>query len=150
MKVLQFAWSNPTNTFLPHNHPVNCVVYSGTHDNNTTLGWWQTEADEATRHFVNQYIQAEAREVNWLMIRLAMASTAHTAIVPLQDILGLGSEGRMNTPGQESGNWTWRFQTYQLTEAMRERLAYFTWLYQRRPDQQEKVYGDQAVAKATT
>lgn len=84
------------------------------------------------------------------MIRLAMASTAHTAIVPLQDILGLGSEGRMNTPGQESGNWTWRFQTYQLTEAMRERLAYFTWLYQRRPDQQEKVYGDQAVAKATT
>ncbi|MCS6836957.1 MAG: 4-alpha-glucanotransferase [Anaerolineae bacterium] len=147
MKVLQFAWSDPTNVFLPHNHPMNCVVYSGTHDNNTTLGWWKTETDEPTRHFLNQYIQAEAREINWLMIRLALASSAHTAIVPLQDILGLGSEGRMNTPGKESGNWKWRFQAHQLTEAMRERLAFFTWLYQRRPDQRERAYGDQATAK---
>lgn len=147
MKVLQFAWSDPSNAFLPHAHPINSVVYTGTHDNNTTLGWWQSETDSAARDFVSQYIQAEVRDVNWLMIRLAFASPAHTAVVPLQDVLSIGAEGRMNTPGKESGNWTWRFTPEMLSESARERLSYFAWLYQRKPEQQAKVYGDQAVKK---
>lgn len=139
MKVLQFAWSEPTNTFLPHNYPHNCVVYTGTHDNNTTLGWWQEEIDDATRSLVTDYLGYEVREVTWDLIRLAMASTAHTAIFPLQDLLSRDSSGRMNTPGKQVGNWGWRFQPWELHVDIRQRLAHLTWLYQRRADQQTPV-----------
>jgi 4-alpha-glucanotransferase len=147
MKVLQFAWSDPTNAFLPHNHPVNAVVYTGTHDNNTTLGWWASETDDNTKRFISEYVARGVQEINWEMIRMAMASASHTAIFPLQDLLGLGGDARMNTPGKESGNWTWRFEPYQLNDDIRNRLSYLTWLYQRKPEQQAKVYGDIAVKK---
>ncbi len=145
MKVLQFAWSDPKNPFLPHNHTPNSVVYSGTHDNNTTVGWWQQEAHESVRAFINHYIGREVTEPNWALIRLGMMSVGHTFVAPMQDVLGIGPEGRMNTPGRPSGNWTWRFIPRDLDNPARDRLAHLTWLYQRRPDQQEKVYGDAAV-----
>lgn len=145
MKVLQFAWSDPTNTFLPHNHPMNAVVYSGTHDNNTTIGWWLDEVDEGTRGFMQDYLAREVHEINWTLMRMAMASPAHTAIFPMQDVLNLGAEGRMNTPGKEGGNWTWRFTEDGFDHEGRNRLAHYTWLYQRRADQQDRFYGDVAV-----
>ncbi|MCU0511801.1 MAG: 4-alpha-glucanotransferase [Anaerolineae bacterium] len=147
MKVLQFAWSDPTNAFLPHNQPVNCVVYTGTHDNNTTIGWWLNpeEVTPEMRQFVQEYLGKEVYEINWELMRVAMRSAAHTAIFPMQDVLNLGAAARMNTPGVQGGNWGWRFTEEQLTQESHHRLAHYTWLYQRRPDQQTKEYGDTAT-----
>jgi len=145
MKVLQFAWNNPDNPFLPHNHVPNCVVYSGTHDNNTSLGWYEAEADEHVRWLMSEYLGHEVKEANWTLIQLGMASVAHTFVAPMQDILELDADARMNTPGIESGNWTWRLTEVALEGANKERLAHLTWLYRRRADQQERVYGDVAV-----
>jgi 4-alpha-glucanotransferase len=145
MKVLQFAWSDSKNPFLPHNHSINCVVYTGTHDNNTTIGWWFDEVDDATKNFMQTYLEREIREINWRMIQIAMMSPAHTAIFPMQDILNLGAEGRMNTPGIEQGNWTWRFTEEAFDHDGKNRLKHLTRLYQRHPEQQDKVYGDAAI-----
>ncbi|GAB4575730.1 MAG: 4-alpha-glucanotransferase [Anaerolineae bacterium] len=148
MKVLQFAWGgDPRNAFLPHNHIPNCVVYSGTHDNNTTLGWWQEEVTDHMRGFMTDYLGMEVHDPAWTFMVLGMRSPAHTFIVTMQDVLGLGSEARMNTPGKPSGNWTWRFTPAQFERA-NPGLAHITWLYQRRPDQQEKLYGDLATLDA--
>ena len=138
MKVLQFAWGSldEASGFLPHAHVPNAVVYTGTHDNNTTLGWWHTETDEAIKQHIGSYVAHELHEPNWELIRLAWMSVAHTAICPLQDIIGLGEEARMNTPGKASGNWTWRFVPEQLDSGLRERLRWFTRLYVRLPEQQ--------------
>ncbi len=148
MKVLQFAWSNPTNPFLPHNHVPNCVVYTGTHDNNTTLGWWENEADEKTRAFLTTYLDRDVDEPNWTLIRVGMQSVAHTFVVPMQDVLGLGMEARMNTPGKPSGNWTWRLLPHLLERSAGERLKALTWLYQRAPEQRGRTYGDAALHSA--
>lgn len=148
MKVLQFAWSDPKNPFLPHNHVPNSVVYSGTHDNNTTLGWWNSEVDDNTRGFISEYLGQEVNDPAYTLMQLGMRSVAHSFIVPLQDVLGLGAEARMNTPGQPSGNWTWRFTPEMLETRANDRLAHLTWLYQRRPDQQAKEYGDVAVKRS--
>jgi 4-alpha-glucanotransferase len=145
MKVLQFAWSNPKNPFLPHNHVVNCVVYSGTHDNNTTLGWWEEEMDDNARRFMTDYLGYEVRDPVWTLMKIGMQSVAHTFIMPLQDLLALGSDARMNTPGKPAGNWTWRFTEELLQRRANPALAHLTWLYQRRADQQQKEYGDVAV-----
>lgn len=147
MKVLQFAWSDPSNVFLPHNHIENCVVYTGTHDNNTTIGWFHDEVDEGTLNFMKTYLERDINEINWRMMQVAMMSPAHTAIFPMQDVLNLGSEARMNTPGKEGGNWTWRFTEDAFEHGGKDRLSHLAWLYRRRPDQQEKVYGDVAVKK---
>ncbi len=147
MKVLQFAWSDPKNPFLPHAHVPNCVVYSGTHDNNTTVGWWREEANPAARRFVAAYLGREnadphrgladfEREPHWALIRLGLMSVAHTFIAPMQDVLGLGPEARLNTPSRADGNWTWRVRPEQLEDPARERLAELTRLYRRRADQQ--------------
>ncbi|MDX2078123.1 MAG: 4-alpha-glucanotransferase [bacterium] len=144
MKILQFAWSDPKNPFLPHNFVNNSVVYSGTHDNNTTLGWWQKEADDNARRFLSTYIDKEVTEPHWTLVRLGMASAAHTFIAPMQDILGYGADSRMNTPGRESGNWGWRFTADIFDSHYDDRLAHLTWLYKRRADQQGEVYGDAA------
>lgn len=146
MKVLQFAWSDPRNPFLPHSHGFDSVVYSGTHDNNTTIGWWQDETDDHTRQFMQDYLGKAVTDPNWELIRLGMMSIANTFIAPMQDVLSLGREGRMNTPGVESGNWGWRLTVAQLenTDA-RDLLASLTYLYRRRADQQEVVWGDAAV-----
>lgn len=147
MKVLQFAWSEPKNVFLPHNHSLNSIVYTGTHDNNTTIGWWLSEADDGVRSFMREYIGHDPHEINWEMVRIAMQSPAHTAIFPMQDILNLGAEARMNTPGKQGGNWTWRFTSAGFDHPGKDRLAHLTWLSMRRPDQREREYGDQAVRK---
>ncbi len=135
MKVLQFAWSGPENAFLPHEHPRHAVVYSGTHDNDPTNGWWRHLAGPDIRALVSEYAGHEVHEPNWTLIRLGMMSPAHTFIAPLQDVLGLGREGRMNLPGEGTGNWNWRFDDKDLAGEIGERLARLTWLYRRRPDQ---------------
>ncbi len=123
MVVLQFAWnSNRANPHLPHNHEPDSVVYTGTHDNDTALGWWASlDADE--RIFVRDYLQSDMAEPNRDLIRCALASRANTAIVPLQDYLGLGSEHRMNTPGNDSGNWRWRFAWSDLPDSLAPAIA---------------------------
>jgi 4-alpha-glucanotransferase len=135
MKVLQFAWSGPDNAFLPHEHEQNCVVYAGTHDNDPVLGWWRHLADAATKDFVADYAGYPADEPHWTLIRLGMRSSGHTFIATMQDILGLGREGRMNLPGEGKGNWDWRMPATAFTCSGGDRLAHLTWLYRRRPDQ---------------
>ena len=143
MRVLQFAFlsGSADDWHLPHNYPRNCVVYTGTHDNNTTIGWFHgddagsttlsNEAREQEKRRALKYLATSGAEVNWDMIRLAWASVANTAIVPLQDVLGLGSEARMNTPGTKSGNWKWRFTADLLTDDIKARLSELTELYGR-------------------
>jgi len=135
MKVLQFAWSGPDNAFLPHEHVPGCVVYSGTHDNDPTLGWWKHLAGSAEKELVAEYAGGPVTEPHWTLIRLGMMSCAHTFIATMQDVLGLGREARMNLPGEGHGNWNWRMPADAFTHAAGERLARLTWLYRRRPDQ---------------
>ncbi len=124
MKVLQFAFAaDAADPYLPHNYPRNCAVYTGTHDNDTTLGWYQ-KAPASEQDFVRRYLARDGSDIAWDMMRLAFASVAEIAVVPLQDVLRLGSEHRMNTPGTASGNWQWRFKwaqlEYWLTLVLRE------------------------------
>ncbi len=137
MKVLQFAWSGPDNHFLPHEHERDSVVYTGTHDNDPVLGWWHHLTDKRIRALVAEYAGCPVDEPNWTLIRLGMSSVARTFIVPMQDILDLGREGRMNRPGDGDGNWNWRLAPQALEHPGAERLARLTWLYRRRPDQSE-------------
>jgi 4-alpha-glucanotransferase len=122
--VLQFGFSNPgAHVYLPHRLTPDRVVYTGTHDNDTTLGWWKsiTSADE--RRAVRSYVGAGEGEINWGLIRLAQGSVASLSVVPLQDVLGLGSEARFNIPSVKEGNYRWRFQQGVLTPQLAERLA---------------------------
>jgi 4-alpha-glucanotransferase len=107
MKVLQFAFSEADSQYLPHRHVSNAVVYTGTHDNDTTRGWWDT-LDPDARGRVRDYLGSTGAEIEWDLIRAAYASVADRAIVPLQDVFGLGGEARMNTPALAEGNWSWR------------------------------------------
>jgi 4-alpha-glucanotransferase len=111
MKILQFAFGGDgQHEFLPHQYPVACVVYSGTHDNDTARGWWRNAAPHE-RAFAGTYLACGEHDVHWAMIRAASNSVAAMALFPMQDVLGLGSEHRMNTPGTLGGsNWAWRFQ----------------------------------------
>lgn len=114
MAVLQFAFGGKAdNLYLPHNQRANSVVYPGTHDNDTTRGWYAT-TDEATRDHVRRYFRINGQEISWDFLRSAYASVANLAIIPLPDLLSLGSEGRFNTPGKAQGNWTWRYRADQL------------------------------------
>ena len=137
MKVLHFAWSDSANPFLPHNHRVNCIVYTGTHDNNTTRGWWEHEVDQRTRDFVKDYIGGEIHDIVWTLARVGMRSVARAFIMPMQDVLSLGASARMNTPGRAAGNWTWRITDAALSHPGKEALRQFTRLYNRHPDQQK-------------
>jgi 4-alpha-glucanotransferase len=131
MKVLQFAFStDPNDIFLPHNYDRNCVVYTGTHDNDTTLGWYE-KATEHERDFVRRYCKTDGHQMNWDLIKLALQSIADIAILPLQDILDLGSEGRMNFPGTVDKNWEWRFSWDQVKPEVAPRLYELTALYGR-------------------
>jgi len=122
MRILQFAFGDGArNAYLPHNHVRNCVVYTGTHDNDTTRGWYAA-LDTKQRHFVRRYLAVDGDDIAWDLIRAGSASVANTFIAPLQDVLDLGSEARMNHPGRPQGNWTWRFASEQLTDAVRGRL----------------------------
>lgn len=122
MRVLQFAFDgNPDNPYLPYNYERDTVVYTGTHDNDTLVGWFAGLSEEERRR-VTRYIGREDISVHWEMIRQAYASVAVLAIVPLQDWLGLGSEARMNQPGRESGNWQWRCRWEQLSDGLAEAI----------------------------
>jgi 4-alpha-glucanotransferase len=108
MKVLQFAFDgNPDNPYLPRHHEEQSVVYTGTHDNDTTVGWWK-QLDDQTRDQVRSCLVDPDEAMPWALIRLALDSTARLAVVPAQDLLALGSESRMNTPGTDEGNWAWQ------------------------------------------
>lgn len=138
MKVLQFAWGSAdgANSFLPHHHVQNSVVYTGTHDNNTTVGWWNDpiEVNDHIRSFFYRYTGRqphEVREIHWEMIRLAESSVANTCVILFQDLLGLGAEARMNLPGRESGNWTYRCKPEDFDHPAHGRLAEMTHLYDR-------------------
>lgn len=126
MKILQFAFdSGEKNNYLPHFYPPHCVVYTGTHDNDTSAGWFR-KASSADRRFAAEYLQiggaCAARTAAWKMIRAAWSSVAVFSVAPLQDVLCLGSEARMNTPSTPAGNWQWRFQSRQLTDRVARRL----------------------------
>ncbi len=138
MKVLHFAWDGPANPFLPHNHPANCIVYTGTHDNNTTRGWWEHEVDERTRAFIKDYLGADVGDIVWTLARVGMRSPAKVFIMPMQDVLSLGASARMNTPGVPAGNWTWRITDEALDHPGKDALLHITALYQRHPSQQER------------
>lgn len=133
MKVLQFAFGDdPTNPYLPHNYTPNYVVYTGTHDNDTTLGWFNT-LDPDTRAAVLTYLGRDEQTVDiaWDLMRLGLMSVASYAITPLQDVLRLGSEARMNIPGRLGGNWNWRFPAEALHDELAHQLRQLTRVYGR-------------------
>ncbi len=131
MKVFQFAFStDPLDPFLPHNYVHHCVAYTGTHDNDTAVGWYQT-APENERHFIRRYLSRSGEDIAWDMIRAVWSSVAVFALAPMQDFLSLGSEARMNLPGRASGNWTWRLPADALTPALTARLKEINYLYAR-------------------
>jgi 4-alpha-glucanotransferase len=121
MLVLQFAFDgSPGNPYLPANHVENAVVYTGTHDNDTTLGWYAA-LDAGTRARVDASLASTPGDMPGSLVRAAYASPARLAVLPMQDLLGLGSDARMNTPGTTSGNWVWRFEWRQLDAALPDR-----------------------------
>jgi 4-alpha-glucanotransferase len=137
MAILQFAFGGDThaNDFLPHNFPRRKVAYTGTHDNDTVVGWWRGGVGDSTRtaQAVEEehrralvYVGGDGREIHWDFIRALFVSVADTAIVPLQDVLGLGTEARMNLPGRGPGNWRWRYRAAALTPEVRKRLRAIT------------------------
>ena len=133
MKILQFAWGDVSGEarFLPHNHEPNCIVYSGTHDNNTSIGWLNEEATPAMTHHLNVYLDREAGDIQWEFIHMGEASVARIFLVPLQDVLGLDSRARMNLPGREGGNWGWRATAQDFETPGMARLQHFTRIYGR-------------------
>lgn len=137
MSVLQFAFEDdPTNVYLPHHYRRDSVVYTATHDNQTTVGWFQTRPDHELAA-VQRYLGRDGSDIAWDMIRLALASVANTAIFPLQDILRLDDEARLNVPGQPSGNWGWRFLPHQLDEGLAGGLRELTRIYGRAGDKSQ-------------
>jgi len=132
MNILQFAFTGEAeNPYLPHNVRRNSVIYTGTHDNDTTLGWYASREKEELENF-HRYLGPVSEAANWALIRMAYASVADTAIVPLQDVLGLGTEGRMNMPGRLGGNWSWRFSQEDLLPKYRDKLLEMAVTYGRR------------------
>lgn len=134
MKVLQFAFdSREESDYLPHNYGRNCVVYTGTHDNDTLLGWYNAiipEDKETALTYLNNRATDE-RQVHWDYICLAMRCVADTCIIPMQDILGLGTEARINIPSTLGGNWVWRMEKGAFTEELACKLRKLTKLYGR-------------------
>jgi 4-alpha-glucanotransferase len=134
MAVLHFAFSpEPRSSFIPYALHRNMVVYSGTHDNNTTAGWYFEDATEAEKDLVRRYAGTSGHEVNWDLIRLALGSVADIAIVPHQDLAGLGSDCRMNTPAVGEGNWRFRITPRMLGEGLQARFWDLVETYGREP-----------------
>jgi 4-alpha-glucanotransferase len=154
MLILQFAFDTPesgalpgVNTYLPHNHRRNAVVYTGTHDNDTTRGWYQ-ERTPAEQDLIRRYLGRPDDDMVWDLIRLAMASVARYAIIPFQDALNLGNEARMNTPSVPGGNWSWRYRPEALNPWVAARLGELVTLYGRDPEVWEKKAEAEAKARA--
>ena len=134
MKVLQFAFDGgPSNPYLPFHHGRDSVCYTGTHDNDTTLGWYQS-LEQGQQQHVDDYLGHSREPVPWPMIRAALASRADLAVVPLQDLMALDGAHRMNRPGVPRGNWQWRFQWDQLDPGLAQRLAQMVQLYGRKAE----------------
>lgn len=135
MKILHFAFDDHrANGFLPYNYTNrNCIVYTGTHDNNTTIGWFEERSPEAKARVVD-YLGCLCDDgIHWAMIRLALSSVGNTVVLPFQDILGLGSDAKMNTPSQAAGNWSWRCRAEAFNDELSGRMKYLTYLYGRTP-----------------
>lgn len=131
MKVIQFGFDfGPNDPFLPHNLTPNCVMYTGTHDNDTARGWYERVSDEV-RDFTRRYLARDGHDIAWDMIRVVWGSVAVYALAPMQDFLNLGNEARMNYPGNPSGNWQWRMQPGDADEMVRARLWEMNYLYRR-------------------
>lgn len=137
MRVLQFAFGDGAEQYLPHNYPRNCAAYTGTHDNDTAVGWFEglslTPAGQRERRRVLDYVGGSGRQVHWDLIRVASMSVADLALFPMQDLLGLGSRARMNVPGTAGGNWSWRLSESELTPQVADRMASLSALYGRAP-----------------
>jgi 4-alpha-glucanotransferase len=135
MRLLLFAFGEdfPNGAFLPHNHVRHCIIYTGTHDNNTAKGWFETEASAQEKERLYRYLgrRVSANEMPGEMIRMAMMSVANTAILPMQDLLGLGVGARMNNPAKTKGNCYWRMDTDSITKEMTDRLREMTETYGR-------------------
>ena len=142
MAILQFAFGQDpqAGSFKPHNYDRDLVAYTGTHDNDTVLGWWASMAGGSTRTeeeieveraHAKAYLGTDGSEMNWVLLRAVYASVAELAMVPLQDVLGLSSEARMNTPSTPSGNWRWRFEERALSPALARRVRGLVELYGR-------------------
>ena len=143
MAILQFAFGNDPQgpSFRPHNYPRNLLAYTGTHDNDTVMGWWTSKPGKGSirseedirkeREFTRVYLNLDRESVNWAFIRTLMGSVADTVIFPLQDALGLGSEARVNTPGTATGNWRWRLRGELVTAELAERLKEMVLVYDR-------------------
>ena len=131
MKILQFAFdSSEANDYIPHNYVKNCIVYTGTHDNDTVVGWFNS-ASADDRKYVLDYLNTGEHDIHWSFLRLAWSSVAYTAIVPMQDLLGLGTSARMNLPGTTQNNWQWRVNAGDFTPELAAKLAHLTVLYGR-------------------
>jgi 4-alpha-glucanotransferase len=153
MRVLQFGFSSDAqNADLPHNYRQNVVAYTGTHDNDTTVGWFNNVGRESStrtaeqtqneRDFCMKYLETTGDDIHWDFIRAVFASVANTAIVPIQDVLGLGSEARMNLPNSTSGNWLWRLKENELSQELSSRLRELTERYGRLLKDERKENGD--------
>lgn len=136
MKVLQFAFdSREESDYLPHNYEHNCVVYTGTHDNDTVLGWYK-ELEKTDKAFCDRYlnlVERSEQDIRWEFIRAALASVADLAVIPMQDYLGLGSEARINIPSTLGGNWQWRMRKGSFTKELAKRMKDMSELYGRLP-----------------
>jgi 4-alpha-glucanotransferase len=145
MSILQFAFGTDAQAadFKPHNFPCDRFAYTGTHDNDTVMGWWNSTGGDSTRsdeqirlekqHALDYLGVADDGQMNWHLIRALLASVAAGAVMPVQDVLGLGKESRFNAPGTMGSNWTWRLKEGQLTAALADRLKHFVKLYDRQP-----------------
>ena len=134
MRILQYGFGgNPKDTHLPHNYVQNCVAYTGTHDNDTAAGWYRS-ASRQQRRLCKKYLHASGRDMHWSLIRAVLASVADTAILPMQDILGLGSDARMNTPAGHGPNWQWRLKAEDLRDETADALGEMVEIYGRSND----------------
>jgi 4-alpha-glucanotransferase len=131
MKVLQFAFgNNPKDAFLPHNYPVECVAYTGTHDNDTARGWYE-RVPEIEKSFYRRYLNRDGQDVAWDLIRACWSSVAVLSIAPIQDFLDLGNDARMNYPGNPNGNWSWRMRGDVLKEDLAGKIREINYLFDR-------------------
>jgi 4-alpha-glucanotransferase len=138
MKIFQFAFSaDPTDPFLPQNYSQNCVAYTGTHDNDTALGWYKS-APEIERKFCLRYLNRNGDDISWDMIRAVWSSVAVMTLAPLQDFLKMDTDARMNYPGRPSGNWGYRFTSSAFTDELKQKIYEINYLYARLPDNKIK------------
>lgn len=143
MKILQFGFTgDPDDDFLPHNYPVNCFAYTGSHDNNTAQGWYD-EATASEQAWCRKYLNAPKGPIAWPMMRVLWASVAMNVVAPMQDLLGLGADARMNLPGSQSGNWSWRMASADLNANLANKLKDLNFTYARLPEEDKVAFSHQ-------